>query len=331
MEFTMSARAVALCFLTWVVGAHLGAQQSPVPSPAIRVTLLGTASGPTFDAERLGIGTLVDAGPERLLFDAGRGVTTGMMRAGINPADVTKVFLTHLHSDHVISLPELLSFPWASQGRTTPLMVWGPVGTRTMMQHFQAALAFDIHVRRDLDEKFSPEGIRIIATDIRAGVVYDANGVKVTAFLVDHGLVAPAYGYRIDYRGRSVVLSGDTKSSDNLVTFASGADLLIHEVARSKQDPSLTGPPDELMPNSRQTRRQAATIAEHHTDGVEAGLVFQRAKPRLAVFSHYRMDPKALLLLVRQNYQGPVEFGEDLMTIDVGDSVAVRRYRAPQR
>ncbi len=329
----MSARAVALCLLTWVGSGHLGVRQTPFPSgdPAIRVTLLGTASGPTFDAERLGISTLVDAGPERLLFDAGRGMTTGMVRGGINPADVTKVFLTHLHSDHVISLPELLSFPWASQGRKIPLMVWGPVGTRTMMQHFQAALAFDIHVRRDVDEKFPPEGVRVVATDIRPGVVYEANGVKVTAFLVDHGLVAPAYGYRVDYRGRSVVLSGDTKPSDNLVTFASGADLLIHEVARSKQDPSLTGPPDELMPNSRQTRRQAAKIAEHHTDGVEAGLVFQRAKPRLAVFSHYRMDPKATLSLVRQHYQGPVEFGEDLMTIDVGDSVVVRRYGAPQR
>jgi ribonuclease Z len=210
-------------------------------------------------------------------------------------------------------------------------MVWGPVGTRAMMRHFQEALAYDIHVRRDVDEQFTPDGIRVIATDIRAGVVYETNGVKVTAFLVDHGPVAPAYGYRVDYRGRSVVLSGDTKPSDNLVTFASGADLLIHELGRWKQDPSLTGPPDELMPNSRQTRREAATIAAHHTDGVEAGLVFQRAKPKLAVFSHYRMDPKATLLLVRQNYQGPVEFGEDLMTIDVGDSVAVRRYRAPQR
>ncbi|MCR4374079.1 MAG: MBL fold metallo-hydrolase [Acidobacteria bacterium] len=83
----------------------------------MRVILLGTQGGPTFNAQRLGISTLVLAGSERLLFDAGRGVATGMARVAINLADVTKVFLTHLHSDHVISLPELLISPWASQGR----------------------------------------------------------------------------------------------------------------------------------------------------------------------------------------------------------------------
>ena len=103
--------------------------------------------------------------------------------------------------------------------------------------------------------------------------------------------VAPAFGYRIDFRGRSVVISGDTKPSDNLVTFATGVDLLIHEVSRSKQDPLLAGPPEDPMPNSWQTRRQARTIADHHTDGTEAGQVLQRVKSKLAVFSHYRVDP----------------------------------------
>jgi len=159
--------------------------------------------------------------------------------------------------------------------------------------------------------------------------VYEANGVRVTAFLVDHGAVKPAFGYRVDYRGRSVVLSGDTRPSDNLVKFASGADLLIHEVGRWKQDPVLIGAPDEPLPNVRLTRRQAKTIAAHHTDGVEAGRVFQAAKPRLAVFSHFAGDPQTTLSLVRQNYAGPVEFGEDLMIIDVGSAVTVRRFVAP--
>src|SRR5215813_2089720 len=297
----------------------------------IRVILLGTAGGPTFSPERLGISTLVEAGSERLLFDAGRGLTTGMARLAINPADVTKVFLTHLHSDHIISLPELYLFPWASQGRNIPLQVWGPSGTRTMFKHLQQAFAFDIHMRRDVDEKFPADGIRVIATDIREGSVYESNGVKVTAFLVDHGPVTPAFGYRIDYRGSSVAISGDTKPSNNLVKFTSGVDLLIHEVGRSKQDPALIGPPNELLPNSRQTRGRAKIIAEHHTDGIEAGRVFQRVKPKLAVFSHFGGDPQATLLLVRQNYGGPVEFGEDLMTIEVGNIVSVRRFTAPNK
>lgn len=200
-----------------------------------------------------------------------------------------------------------------------------------MMQRLQEAFAFDIHVRRDVDEKFSADGVRVVATDIREGVVYESNGVKVTAFLVDHGPVTPAFGYRVDFRGHSVAISGDTKPSENLVKFASGVDLLIHEVARWKQDPVLTGPPDELLPNSRQTRRQAKAIAEHHTDGAEAGNVFDRVKPKLAIFSHYNVDPQATLALVRQNYSGLVEFGEDLMTIELGSQVSVRRSTATNR
>ena len=294
--------------------------------PVIRVVLLGTAGGPSFNAQRLGISTFVEAGSERLLFDAGRSLTTGMARMSINPADVTKIFLTHLHSDHIISLPELYLYPWASQGRAMPLYVWGPSGTRAMLGHLEQAFEFDIHMRRDVDEQFPAEGIRVAATDIRQGTVYESGGVKVTAFLVDHGPITPAFGYRVDYRGRSVALSGDTKPSENLVEFTSGVDLLIHGVGGLKQDPSLIGPPNELMPNSRQTRGQRRIIVQHHTDGREIGVVLQRVKPKLAVFSHYNVDPAATLPLVRQSYSGPVEFGEDLMTIDVGDAVNVRRF-----
>src|SRR5207244_3428421 len=119
---------------------------------SLKVILLGTAGGPRVSADRLGIATLVIAGTERLLFDCGRSATTGMARMAINPADVTKVFLTHLHSDHIVSLPELYLFPWASEGRSVPLRVWGPVGTRSMMDSLQKAFQFDIHVRRDVDE-----------------------------------------------------------------------------------------------------------------------------------------------------------------------------------
>jgi ribonuclease Z len=298
----------------------------------IRVILLGTAGGPRSRAQGLGISTLVLAGSEKLLFDCGRGMTTGMAALAINPADVKKVFLTHLHSDHIISLPELYLFPWASQGRNKPLQVWGPDGTRSMMKHLQEAFAFDIHIRRDVDEKFSAEGIKVLATDIREGVVYEANGVKVTAFLVDHGPVKPAFGFRVDYHGHSVVMSGDTRPSDNLIKFSQGVDLLIHEVGGWKQDPLLVGPPDEPYPDPgvRQTRREIIAINDHHTDGSEAGQVFQRVKPKLAVFSHATASA-ATRALVRQNYAGPVEFGEDLMTIDIGDTISVHRFTPPNK
>jgi len=294
---------------------------------SMRVVLLGTRSGPVIDAQRLGISTLILAGDEKLLFDCGRGLTFGMARLAINPADVTKLFLTHLHSDHIVSLPELVLFPWASQGRAAPLKVWGPAGTRSMVNHLLQAFSFDIQIRRDVDEKFSPEGIRVVASDIREGVVHEANGVKVSAFLVDHGPVKPAFGYRVDYQGHSVVISGDTKPSEGLVKNSQGVDVLIHELGQSKQSPALTGPPDELMPNSRLTRRQARAITDHHTDAAEAGQVLERVKPKLAVFSHLpNLVPSEVLPVVRRSYSGPVEFGEDLMTIEIGSAINVRRY-----
>ena len=313
--------------------AAVHSQATTPPSPsAFRVILLGTAGGPTIHPERLGISTLVVAGSEQLLFDAGRGLTFALARLSIRASTVTKVFLTHLHSDHIVSLPELYLFPWASQGRTAPLQIWGPEGTRAMTAHLREAFSFDIHVRRDLDERFPPEGITISATDVEEGVVYESAGVKVTAFLVDHGPVKPAFGYRVDYGGHSVVLSGDTKPTDNLVRFARGADVLIHEVGRSKNDAALIGPSDEPLPGGvGLTRGQARTIADHHTDAAEATLMLQRVNPRLAVFSHANIPPVDTLAAVRRGYDGRVEFGSDLMTIEIGSEITTRPFERSGR
>jgi len=320
--------AVTLLGLFLSISVYAGSQDQTLKNndSTLRVILLGTRSGPAIDAQRVGIGTLVVAGPELLLFDCGRGVPTAISRAAIRPADVTKVFLTHLHSDHVIALPELYLYPWASEDRSTPFHVWGPEGTKAMMANLQKAFAFDIHVRRDVDEKFSADGIRVVSTDIREGVMYRANGVTVTAFLVDHAPVTPAFGYRVDYQNRSVVMSGDTRPSENLIKYAKGADLLIHEAGLWKQDPRLVGRADEPFPNpnSRGTRGEARIIAEHHTDPSEAGRIFEKVKPKLAVFSHYNAAAP-ILPLVKQSYTGPVEVGEDGMTIDIGETINIRR------
>ena len=301
-----------------MLGAGPAAQTStPKTGSTLKVILLGTAGGPTINPERLGISTLVVAGSETLLFDAGRGLTFALARLSIPAATVTKVFLTHLHSDHVVSIPELFLFPWASQGRNVPLQIWGPEGTSAMAAHLNEAFSFDIHVRRDVDEKIAPDGIKIQATDIREGVVYEVAGVKVTAFLVDHGPVAPALGYRVDYGGHSVVLSGDTKPSDNLIKFASGADVLIHELGRSKADPALTA--------------QQKIVADHHTDAAEVTRVFQRASPKLAVFSHANVPPAATLERVKRDYSGRVEFGSDLMTIEIGSEITTRPFERSVR
>src|SRR3954468_3093898 len=246
------------------------------PTTGIRVTLLGTASGPRVQVGKAGISTLVEAGGERLLFDAGRGFMQRLVQAGFPMSAVTKLFLTHLHSDHVIGVPDLMLTPWAAPPeRKVPLEVWGPDGTRDMMRHLEEAFAFDIHMRRDVDESFSADGIRMVAHDIQPGKVYEKNGVRVTAFLVSHGLVKPSYGYRVDYAGRSVALSGDTSPNDNLVAVCKAVDVLIHEAI----DVDVLR---HLVPE----QRRLDPIVARHTTPTQAASIFSRVSPRLAVFSH---------------------------------------------
>lgn len=320
-----SRRRILSIVLLLCLGAPAGAQTSGqmnggVPPKEIRVTLLGTMSGPRAHPSLAGITTLVEAGGDRFLFDAGRGFMQRLVQAGFPMNAVTKLFLTHLHSDHVVGIPDLLLTPWsAAPERKVPLEAWGPDGTRKMMRHLEQAFAFDIHMRRDVDESFSPDGIKVAAHDIREGKVYERNGVTITAFLVTHGLVKPSYGYRIDYAGRSVALSGDTSPSDNLVAFCKGVDLLIHEAI----DPNVL---QQLVPDPQ---RMAAIVARHTTPE-QAAAIFSRVSPRLAVFTH-SPGTSAIVEQTKRFYSGRVEMGTDLMVIDIGDEVRVRPGAAEVR
>ena len=321
---TLRRRILLSVLLLYLCGPAIaqpsGQVNGAVPLKEIRVTLLGTASGPRIHVGVAGISTLVEAGGERFLFDAGRGFMQRLVQAGFSMDAVTKLFLTHLHSDHLVDVPDLMLTPWsAAPGRTVPLAVWGPAGTRDMMRHLEEAFAFDIHVRRDVDEHFSPDGIRVIARDIREGKVYERNGVTVTAFLVTHGLVKPSYGYRVDYAGRSLALSGDTAPSDNLVAFCKGVDVLIHEAI----DLDVL---HKLVPSQRPFE---AIVARHTTPEQAAG-IFSRVSPRLAVFSH-SPGTAAIVDQTKRAYSGRVEMGEDLMVIDIGDEVRVTRAAAAVR
>ena len=159
--------------------AVLGAQSAPLPTgsavrsvPAdnLRVVLLGTAVGPRVDLEQFGASTLIEAGNVRLLFDCGRGATFRLVQVGVPIGAISRLFLTHLHSDHVIQIPDLLLTGWVGGTRTIPLEVWGPTGTRDMMIHMQEAFVFDIHMRRDVDEKAPADGIKVVSHDIEQGV-----------------------------------------------------------------------------------------------------------------------------------------------------------------
>ena len=287
----------------------------PATSQNLKVTLLGTgAPRPVMD--RLGPSILVEAGKEKLLFDCGRGATMRLYQLKIPFDDLNALFLTHLHSDHIVGISDFYLTGWIL-GRSTPLRVWGPAGTADMMSHLEQAYQFDIHVRRDVDEMLPAPGVVVVAKDIEQGVIYQNGDLKVTAFTVDHAPIKPAFGYRIDYGGHSVVLSGDTRYSENLIHFAKGADVLIHEVI----DPeSFRG--GNAVFNPELTKK----VIAHHTTAEQAGTIFSQVKPRLAVYSHI-VPPNAanLLAQTRKTYSGLVEVGEDLMSIEIGDKIEVHR------
>jgi len=263
---------------------------------------------------RFGPSILVEAGKEKLVFDCGRGATQRLYQLKISFTEVTGLFLTHLHSDHTVGIPDLWLTGWV-MGRDTPLPVWGPEGTKAMMEHLQEAYAFDIHIRRDVDTKLPAAGVTVIAKDIAEGVVYENAGVKVTAFLVDHAEIKPAFGYRVDYGGHSVTMSGDTRPSENLIKFAQGTDVLIHEVI----DPEAYG---DVVKSD--TSEQMKKIVEHHTTPEQAGTVFTRVKPKLAVYSHIvPPDVPDVIPQTRKTYAGPLEVGEDLMSIEIGGKIEV--------
>ena len=289
----------------------------PGAAQSIYVRTLGTG-GPSIGGPRAEAGLLVVAGSEILLFDCGHGIPDHL--AQINRLYVNKVFLTHLHSDHTEGLPVLWMNwdAWVSRG-TTPLSVWGPgrgpdqpAGTADLTAQLANAWATDTHIRRDVVEHLPGAGITIQTTEIMSdGVVYQNNGVTVTAFLVDHGPVKPAFGYRVDYQGHSVVFSGDTKPSDNLVQHAKGADVLLHEVLVTDTSGNPTNNP----------------IVAYHSSPEQAAGIFQQVAPKLAVYTHIvGAANQALIDRTRAaGYTGPLQLAQDLMLIEIGDTFQVLR------
>jgi ribonuclease Z len=287
-----------------------------------RVTLLGTGV-PIPRPDRFGPATLIEAGDQVILIDAGRGATIRMFQLGVPIGRIDALFLTHFHSDHTVGIPDLWLTGWLSSyfaARRKPFHVIGPTGTAELMYHLEKAYSRDVEIRTE-DEKLEREYAAITTTEFASdGLVYGSGDLRVIAFTVDHGAaIKPAYGYRIEYEGRSVVLSGDTRYNENVVKFGTGADLLIHEVAMA----------------SPQLLQEAAVqrILNHHTSPREAGQVFARAKPKLGAYTHLVLlagkDVAApsiedLLADTRETYAGPLVVGEDLMSFEIGAEVIVR-------
>ena len=285
---------------------------------SIRVTLLGSG-GPEPSPDRFGPSTLVEAGDEKLIFDAGRGATIRLAQAKVPLSGIT-VFITHLHSDHLNGLSDLWTTGYIPPTlRQTPLEIYGPPGIVELAGGLQVAFKADLEIRsKELGERgidFSTSAATFDATEIgRDGVFFDRGGVTVSAISVEHG-ASKAFAYRVEYGGRSVVISGDTKLSKNLIDKARGVDLIIHEVM-AVDDQLLAG--SQLMQN----------ILEGHTPPGDAGRLFSEVKPKMAAFNHIILVESSdddLEMMTRKTYDGPLTVGQDLLTFVVGDEVSVQK------
>jgi len=297
----------------------------------MKVTLLGTGT-PILNIHRFGMSTLVEAGGQQLLFDAGRGVAIRLHQAKVLLRDITALFITHLHSGHLTGLPDLYATaPLAIGGRRdVPLEVWGPQGVAHVARGIELMFTENSRIRLKAKELVA-EATTMSTHDLPAegGMVYDKGGVKVTAFLVHHGDATPAYGYRIDEGEHAVVLSGDTTYAPNVIRHAQGVELLVHCVAIGSQRLEAAAP--EFV------QRYYEFLANPEM----AGRILHEARPRLAVFSHIslysrgdipRPSTDELTSRVRAVYDGPFIIGEDLMAFSVtSHGVTAEPYSAAIR
>jgi ribonuclease Z len=264
---------------------------------ALRVLLCGTGN-PLPDRDRAAACTAVFAGGRFYLVDIGPGAWKNLALWRMPAPQLAAVMLTHFHSDHIGDLGELNLETWA-QGRDHPLRVYGPPGVEQVVGGFAQAYALDEGYRvahhgaalmPPANWQMQPLPVRIDtppgASPCAGGsaTVLEENGLKVTAFTVDHAPVAPAYGYRFDYKGRSVVISGDTVSCANLVAAATGADVLIHE-AQSAHLVKLIEDAAERIGNARAAQIMR-DIRRYHTTPVEAATEANQAGVAMLVLSH---------------------------------------------
>ena len=290
---------------------------------ALSVFLCGTGS-PLADANSAAACTMVIAGGKIYVVDVGPGSQEVAQLAGMPTAALGGIFLTHFHSDHIGELGEWAMQSWVA-GRSEPLKVYGPEGVDRVVSGFKQAYRLDDAYRI---EHHGPEILSTAATEwISHALPYqdgpgtkilEENGLVVTAFAVDHEPVEPAVGYRFDYEGRSVVISGDTDRSENLEINARGADLLVHEVLLK----SVIGDLSQLMERAGQARmaKLSGDILEYHTSPSEAAETAKQAGVDTLVFTHLVPTVPGVIrewLFMREVEAGDVEVvvGEDAMRI----------------
>jgi len=309
--------AIALCTAAacGLLSLEGTAGTQPDSASKTRIVLLGTGT-PSPDAERSGPATAIIVDGTPYLIDFGPGVVRRISAAaqkgvpGLSVVNIKVVFLTHLHSDHTAGYPDLILTPW-SVGRSHALEVYGPRGLKDMTRHILQAYGEDIRIRRQdkktLGQTEQVDGYKVNAYERPPGIVYRDANVTVKAFLVKHGDVPHAYGYRFETTDRTIVISGDAAPSPSVIEHCNGCDVLIHEAY-------------SLMTYNYVARPYQEYREKHHTSSRELAELAKQARPGLLILYHRanpggvgRPNPEDVLLNeVRAQYSGKVVTGHDL-------------------
>ena len=300
-------------FFLLALGLYSPAQSSAAEPPEnrIEVVLLGTGY-PRPDPDHAGPSTAVIVNGKYFIVDAGRAVVLRLSALLQPMPPIAAVFLTHLHSDHTSGLPDLFNTSWM-MGRKQPLRLYGPRGTQEMVNGLLKFYAEDIHIRRDLVDELPPKGAEFDVHIVSEATVYKDDDVTISAFAVDHRPVEPAFGYKFEAGGKTVVISGDTAPSANVIKFARGADILVHEVympgyfAKARSVEMTRGDPAKV------TQR----LGRYHTDAEQVGKIAAAAGVKKLVLTHLipPQDSEKMRELAARNFSGEIIAGKDLMHV----------------
>jgi ribonuclease BN (tRNA processing enzyme) len=298
---------------TLAVAALAGTRaQAPAPSSRMRLILLGTGGGPTPKKLRSAPAQAIVIGDATYIVDCGNGVARQMAMAGLPFKSIQDIFITHQHSDHNADYGNLLLLAWATD-LAHPVNTYGPPPLVNMTRLFLELNDYDIQTRI-VDEGRVPLAPLIMAHEFTTpGLVMQDERVKVSSALVNHPPVVPAFAYRFDSADRSIVISGDTTPSDNLIRLASGADVLVHEVMHL---PSI----DKLIAAEPNAVRLHEHLLAAHTTCEQLGVVAQKAGVKTLVLSHFVpggivLDDATWTDPVRANFTGQIIVGRDLLEI----------------
>jgi ribonuclease Z len=283
----------------------------------MRVTLLGTGC-PVVSLERFGPATLVETDAARILVDCGSGVTQRLLAAGCPGRDLDLVLLTHLHSDHLVDLFQLIVSSW-HQGRDRPMRICGPRGTRAYADGLMTLWRAELDQRIAHEKRPSTAALEVEVAEIADGWSLQVADLTVQAFAVDHEPVKNAFGFAFQADtpagAKRAVISGDTRPCESLERAARDCDLLVHEVFVHREMP--------VVPGVR-SAETVENVAGYHTLSSEVGKLAARCGARALVLTHFvppAADRDALLAEVAADYTGPLAIGEDLMCVDLATDV----------